>query len=195
MTSLTYAITVSVVGRLWSYLAYLIGGATLGFAQWHFALKNRVRKRTWIGASALVGFIGLLGQPLGLQFSQVMVSFYGGAASGTATGLRVVNTWPIAIIVLGVAVGLGIGLPQWLILRRYSHQANWWIPASMVASASGLAVFVGIVSIVRDALASVLVGCGIVPIVYSAIAGAVLFSLFQQPKTGQVSPITAEGSL
>jgi hypothetical protein len=195
LESLGRMVILSVMSRLWTYLAYLIGGATFGFAQWQFALRNEVRKRAWIGASALIGVIGLLGLPLAIQLSPVMVSLYRREASGMYTGVRVVNTWPIAVIVLGVAVGLGIGLPQWLILRRYSHQANWWIPASMVASAAGLAVFVGIVYIAHRALVAGVVGVCIVPIVYSAITGAVLFSLFQHPKTGQVSPITTEESL
>jgi hypothetical protein len=188
-------VILSVMSSLWPYLAYLIGGAAFGFVQWQFALRNKVRKRAWIGASALIGVIGLLGLPLAIQLSPAMVSLYRRGASGIYTGLRVVDTWPIAVIVLGVAVGLGIGLPQWLILRRYSRQANWWIPASMVASAAGLAVFVGMVYIVHRALVAGVAGVCIVPIVYSAITGAVLFSLFQHPITGQVSLTATEESL
>ncbi len=37
----------------------------------------------------------------------------------------------------GVAIGLGLGFPQWLVLRRYLRNAGWWLVATGLGFALG----------------------------------------------------------
>lgn len=59
--------------------------------------------------------------------------------------------WGIAIILVpselgilaGAIVGAGIGVAQWLVLRRWVYQAGWWIPLSALGWALGLTGLLG----------------------------------------------------
>lgn len=44
----------------------------------------------------------------------------------------------------GLLLGIGVGVVQWLILRREVHWAAWWIVINIVAWTTGMAFFSGI---------------------------------------------------
>jgi hypothetical protein len=41
---------------------------------------------------------------------------------------------------MGLVLGLVLALPQWLVLRRHTGRAGWWIPANALAWALGMVV-------------------------------------------------------
>lgn len=46
--------------------------------------------------------------------------------------------------VMGLVLGLILGVPQWLVLRRAVAHAGWWVPANALAWACGMPlVFAG----------------------------------------------------
>ena len=65
----------------------------------------------------------------------VLASTVGGIV-GNSIATRSANSWTMA----GALVGAGTGIMQWLILRRQISQAGWWIPATTIGQAVGLAI-------------------------------------------------------
>ena len=78
-----------------------------------------------------------------------------------------------ALYVVAVAWGVGIGGVQWLVLRRYSALAVWWIPSNVIA---WLAVPLLIGPTLNNVIEMVILGA-----VPAAITGLVLVWLLRQP--------------
>lgn len=58
--------------------------------------------------------------------------------------------WLIAVL-MGMMLGVVLGIPQWIVLKRYVPRAGWWIPANSAAWAFGMAtIFIGIGSAMDD---------------------------------------------
>jgi hypothetical protein len=121
------------------------------------------------------------------------VGFYVGFVSGTMFLVSTAKSVPGDILVyfiLGAALGSGVGLVQWLVLRRRISRAGWWVLASTagfavaVAGGSGAAVVAfgydmgGVMS-------------GFMPVlgwtVVAALGGAVTGTLQRLVLRGQVS--------
>jgi hypothetical protein len=75
---------------------------------------------------------------------------------------------PGAVAAFGAVLGLVVGTAQWLVLRRHVPGAGWWVAASVVAGALGLAV--------SDALSHV----GAVALVLGAVIGAVQWPVLRR---------------
>lgn len=98
-----------------------VAGASLGTSQ-SIVLRQRTgRALPWIAATALGMAFGLTAGTVGIE----------------AFGLRRGNFFDeaLSMVVLGLAVGASIGLPQWLVLRQRMMQAGWWLAASIAGTA------------------------------------------------------------
>lgn len=87
-------------------LTLLVEGAGIGLGQWLLLRRYARGAGWWIAASAL-----------GMQAGAVI----GYVISPSSLG-------PITLALAGSGAGLGVG--QWLLLRRYVRRAAWWIPIS-----------------------------------------------------------------
>jgi hypothetical protein len=59
---------------------------------------------------------------------------------------------------MGLGLGVVLGVPQWLVLRRYFNQAAWWVGANAVAWAVGMPiVFFGAGAVPEQASGGLLV--------------------------------------
>jgi hypothetical protein len=71
----------------------------------------------------------------GFWLQWVLASTVGGIV-GNSVATSSARNWAAA----GALMGAGMGIAQWLILRRRIPQAAWWIPATTAGGALGLAV-------------------------------------------------------
>jgi hypothetical protein len=113
-------ITSLVDGPVHKGLAGLALGLGLGAGQWLFLRRRLDDAAGWIVAT-VIGF-GLAG-----------------AAMGTGTTNELAQRGLTSELV-GFVLGAAAGLAQWLVLRRETDPAIWWVPAS--AAAFGLGWFV-----------------------------------------------------
>ncbi|MCC7450962.1 MAG: hypothetical protein IT324_26335 [Anaerolineae bacterium] len=123
-------------------LSLIIMGLALGLSQWRLALKGTINNWAWIAVSSIVVFGTIISVALAMERLPPMLASYGGNLSGLDVALEVRETWPIGVAVLGIMLGVTIGLPQWLVLRRYFYRAGLWIPANIVG---GMTAFVSLV--------------------------------------------------
>jgi len=111
-----------------------IEGTVVGLAQWWAMHRDfpSIPRRAWVGAT-LVGtliawFFGSLPSAimsLGEESSQ--------AAQAFATAEPAV--WLILLLaaLMGLALSVILGFPQWRALRRAVDKARWWLPANSAA--------------------------------------------------------------
>jgi hypothetical protein len=118
-------------------LAMLLAGAfeggVVGYAQWRVLRRPlpMVRARSWVGATVLGA---LVAWSLGMLPSTVVSM--GGQAGGEppiGTGLQLVLA-----AVMGFFLGPVLGVPQWVVLRRFVRRAGWWVLANSIAWAAGM---------------------------------------------------------
>jgi hypothetical protein len=94
-----------------------------------------------------------------------------------------IGRWIMTSVHVWVAMMLVLtGVMQWLVLRRQVPRAGWWIPASVAAHFSGIAVGIYMSTIFSVALYSVfhlseLIGVAVIAL----ITGAALVWLLRQP--------------
>ncbi len=118
-----------------------IEGIVVGTAQWlvlRQPLKS-MRWRAWVLATALGAFMAWT---LGMRPSTFMFTGAdtGGAAPAQMSDLMVYTL----AAVMGFVLGPILGVPQWLVLRRYVLKAGWWVLANALAWMVGMVVvFVG----------------------------------------------------
>ncbi|MEP7289836.1 MAG: hypothetical protein ABI947_29145 [Chloroflexota bacterium] len=172
----------------------LLLGAITGFAQWHLAFQGRFSKWVWIVTNAITSFTGILavwlasflyhGDYLGLVYVQP------GTMSGLDDKFIVSQTWFIAVIIVGLSFGLASGIPQWLVLRRYFHNAWVWLGSSIIGGLAIFGSFILLVFTIRNATLVPCISCCLSPIILSTISGIVLYRLLHYPKvdtSGQTS--------
>src|SRR3954471_5015255 len=57
------------------------------------------------------------------------------------SGLALTGTSTVVVgIIGGVALGGGVGIAQWLVLRRHVRSAIWWIVVSVIGGMLGVAL-------------------------------------------------------
>jgi len=118
-----------------------IEGIVVGTAQWlvlHRPLQS-LRWWVWVLATAIGAF---LAWTLGMIPSTFMFtdSNMGGATPAQMSDLVV---YALAAA-MGFVLGLILGIPQWLVLRRHLPKAGWWVLANALAWMVGMViVFVG----------------------------------------------------
>lgn len=132
-----------------SIAAGVVEGAIVSFAQ-HRVLRRDfpVRYHEWAIATIVPAM-------LAYAIGDVAFPFLGERQQWAALGA------------LGVGLAALLGAGQWLILRRHARRAAWWIPASALAWALGIAVAIVAIALVPDgappwafALAAVAGGLG-----------------------------------
>ena len=60
----------------------------------------------------------------------------------------------------GAGLGAGLGLAQWLVLRRYVPAAGWWVPASILGAACGVALGTAAADAVGPVFAATITSAG-----------------------------------
>jgi len=110
-------ITSVVEGPVHKGLAGISVGIGLGVGQWLF-LRHRFDDAVWWIAATVVGF-GIAGTAMGVGTTAELAKR--GLASET----------------VGFVLGATAGTAQWMVLRRQSDRALWWIPASTAAFGLG----------------------------------------------------------
>ena len=142
-------------------------GTGVGVTQW-LVLKERVaRAGWWLVASAVGGVVG------------------GGASVGMILGAYVgagqIMGDVVAVILGWVLVGVGIGVAQWLVLRRHVARAGWWVLASVIGWIVGrIAAWFGVGVVAVDVIVGQVMGQVAYGVVYGTITGIVLVQLLRQ---------------
>lgn len=125
--------TGGIVAALASLLLFtLLGaleGAIVGLAQ-RMVLHRRlpgVTRRSWVAATAAgaaaAWFLGML--------PATAMSLLQDAHAGSP---EADGAWGLAMAAgMGLALGMVLATPQWLVLRRFVDRAGWWLPANAVA--------------------------------------------------------------
>jgi hypothetical protein len=118
-----------------------IEGIVVGTAQWLVLRRplKSIRWIVWVLATAIGAFVAWT---LGMIPSTFIFTGAdtGGAASAPMSDLMV---YALAAV-MGFVLGLILGVPQWLVLRRHLPKAGWWVLANAVAWMVGMMiVFVG----------------------------------------------------
>lgn len=126
-----------VPGELATISLGFVTGLVLGLAQW-LVLRGLFRGSSWwIVATALGWAIG----------------FAGGAYLANLANL-VDLSFSLA---LGATIGLCSGIAQWLVMRRVSSYAAWWVPVSIFCWSSAFLYYQGGINL-RGAFFGLLVG-------------------------------------
>jgi hypothetical protein len=158
-------------------------GAAIGFTQW-LMLRQHVHKAGWwVPASAVGWIIWCLGIVIATALTQ---------SNGTASEVRLAND---IIVIAAGAIGLTVGVSQWIVLRRRVRSSGWWILASIVGWAiiGYLLATQGVTIVSGDHLdpGEVNITTGLLVLVSgiaganamsSTITGAVLVWLLRQPR-------------
>lgn len=121
----------------------------MGTAQW-LVLRRYIQKlgwRAWAVATALGAGIAWT-----LWMIPSLLMNFGETSSADAGA-----TEPDGFILYGLAAALGLvlgsvlGIPQWLVLRRYVLRAGWWVGANSLAWAIGMgAIFLGMDALLSE---------------------------------------------
>jgi hypothetical protein len=130
-------------------------GVIVGFAQW-LVLRRRLHRLSrveWVRATAIGAF---LAWTIGMGPSTLM-ALNQGAGSPPPPEISDAVKYALASV-MGVALGMILGVPQWRALRRYASGASMWVWANAAAWAVGMPV--------------VFVGAGLSPVGASALSVA-----------------------
>lgn len=158
-----------------SIVAFLSVGAVAGTLQW-LALRDHLDHLGW---GILAGSVGY--------------------AVGFIAGFEIGGP-PVDFILGFTLFGLGVGIVQWLALRRRVSRAGLWVPTSMLGLVIGGVVGMAVISPIGDDLDAALGGgvlaFAVILILWGAIAGAVagaisgalLLRLLRQPTPDTVTP-------
>jgi len=98
---------------IWSVaVSWIIGGVVIGIAQW-LILRRITKGASWWA------LVSLLGWTIGGAINAVVMGAVGGSIMGRIVGFSM--------------SGFVIGITQWLILRRLTRRAGWWILTNIVS--------------------------------------------------------------
>lgn len=125
-----------------------IEGLIVGYAQWRAfrAELPAMTCRAWTAATAGGAFIAWL---LGMIPSTIM-NLRGNGTTEPAPDPSAALMLSLAAL-MGLALGLILALPQWLVLRRQVRHAGWWLPANALAWSAGMPVIFGGIDLVTSA--------------------------------------------
>jgi len=118
-------------------LAGTFEGVVVGLAQ-SFVLRSAIedlKTKVWITATAIGAFLAwtLGGIP------SVAMSLNAQATAVQAEEMSDAAIYGLAVI-MGLALGFTLGVPQWLVLRSYVERAGWWTLANALAWAFGMPI-------------------------------------------------------
>ncbi len=119
----------------------VIEGSVVGTAQWLVLRRplERMRWRDWALATAVGACVAWT---LGMIPGTFMFT---GPDTGTATPGQMSDLLVYTLAAgMGLVLGSILGVPQWLVLRRYLAKAGWWVLANALAWMLGMVViFIG----------------------------------------------------
>lgn len=161
-------ITSLVEGPVHKGLAGISVGVGLGVGQWLF-LRHRFDHAVWWIAATVVGF-GLAGTAMGV----------GTTAELAKRGLTSET--------VGFVLGATAGTAQWMVLRRQSDRALWWIPASTAAFGLGWFVMWRLdYDLYSDDVVPLLANLALVVVPFVLISGLALRWILQSELAGSAS--------
>lgn len=148
-------------------VAGTLEGLAVGLAQ-GTVLRGQIkvmRLRAWVLATALGAFIAWI---LGMLPSTLMNFEQATNADPVEINNLVMYTMAAG---MGFVLGPILGLPQWIVLRRYVRKAGWWILANALAWAVGMVlIFMGVdVAVALEAGAG---GIALIGAVTGGLSGA-----------------------
>jgi hypothetical protein len=161
----------------------ILMGLSVGLAQWRIALKGKITRKLWLLLSSLLIISAGIGFLISSRLSPGLLTEHTtGIMSGMDASYTLTETWFLAVLIRSIVVGAFIGIPQWFILRRFFHQAHYWLFSVVLGSLSVFASLVAIVAIVKSTLISMSLGCCITPVVFGAVTGLGLYNLLKRIK-------------
>ena len=158
-------------------VAGVVEGSAVGYAQWRMlrALLPALSRGAWIAASVAGG---TLAWGAGMAIGTFAADRMGAAATTTAeTAAAEPPLWLMLVgsAVIGIVAGALLSAAQWLVLRRVTGGAGWWVPAHGAGWAVGMVVAIAAIDPVFDSQ-SVLVqvgGSALVGLAMGASAAAI----------------------
>jgi len=118
---LGWRLSFAVPGNLAIWVIGIVAGLSLGFFQM-LVLRSLIGTSIWWLLASMIGWA---------------VGFFLGAQAASFFGF----TEFVFGGAIGAGVGLASGIAQWSILRGKMSSVGWWIPASVVAWAASLIVY------------------------------------------------------
>lgn len=111
-----------------------IVGLSLGTAQWPIIRRHISSSAWWVVGSAV-------GMAAGLTLGVILVEQIGRAVAGGPVNFRMLGVPARAASfgTIGLIGGAGVGLAQWLVLRRQAANCGRWIPVNALSLGAGLA--------------------------------------------------------
>jgi hypothetical protein len=111
-----------------------IVGLSLGTAQWPVIRRHISASAWWVVGSAA-------GMAVGLTLGVVLVEQIGRALFGGPINFRMLGVFARAASfgTIGLIGGAGVGLAQWLVLRRQAAKCGRWIHVNALSLGAGLA--------------------------------------------------------
>jgi hypothetical protein len=140
-------------------------GVSVGIAQW-LVLRGRIGRAGWWILATIVGF--------------AIGKYVGGVIAENVPGA-------VGLGLSGAAIGVSVGVTQWLVLRRHVIRAEWWILASVLAWTVGGGI-IGAADEMEGGSAYLIGAAGAV--IAGAITGASLAWLLRT-RTDQPAPSAA----
>lgn len=139
---LPFAITLAYASQLPLIIGLISGavlGATTGLAQWLLLRRRTPVTVAWVSAS-IIG--GMLGMALGMTLVDGPTPPTGELREAVRTGTAPLIPWRIVWQTSweGAIFGVGMGMAQWHILRRFARSAGWWVSANGIGWMVGLGV-------------------------------------------------------
>lgn len=134
----------TVVGTLVAAMVLILAGAffegvLIGAFQWS-VLRGplpALRWQDWVRVTSL-------GAGIAWFFGMIPSTLMSLRASTATEAVTMDDPGPLFMILLGLLMGLALslflGVPQWWILRRHVVSAGWWIPANAAAWMAGMAI-------------------------------------------------------
>jgi hypothetical protein len=163
---------------VWQTLVYVLATALLcgciAFGQWQSAMSNKPPKWAWVfagtvgGALLLIAFaiVSLIAPPV----------FAAPQRYSTEITFTVADSWFAGVLLIGAAVGLCIGLPQTLILRRYTRGTGLWLLTSIAACILAGTLFVAVFKYVGNNWLAQVLATAVLPLAYGLVTGASMLS-------------------
>lgn len=157
-------------------------GFSVGFGQWRLALRNHIPRQLWLGISTLIGITSTIAVITSSVMSPSLIAAFTSGCSGLCVTYQIADTWLLSVLVNGTSIGLAIGIPQWLALRRYRQNTHWWIIANIAAGILTITFYVLLLQIIDGWLAVGIWMC-LAPILFAFITGFPLYTMLsRQPK-------------
>jgi len=152
----------------------LIISIPIGLAQW-------IALRRILHTSVLWIFTILVGQLLGRLVQKIIPD-----------GLwLIVDDESIAVLTAGyLVIGLAVGLPQWLILRRQLSRSSIWLLGSSIGAGAGLWIILVTDLINQSGTLAYILGI----LVYSVVTGITLIGLLSSQKQSQADLVLVPDS-